>query len=112
MASPENDGAAIYVQLPQLSGGFKGFDLQGFLKTTFGDANLMAVEQEDQGTVYVMLFNHVALSIFGLSFPPGIIADFILFSNPSGGAGNETNIAWNLAVTQAAGSGESACDET
>lgn len=112
MASPDNDGAAIYVQMPQLSGGYKGFDLQGFLKTTFGDANMMAVEKKDQSTVYAMLFNHVALSIFGISFPPGIIADFILFTNTSDGAGNDTNIAWNLAVTQTAGSGESTCDET
>ena len=96
--------------MPQLSGGYKGFDLQGFLKTTFGDANMMAVEQNDQSKVYVMLFNHVALSVFGINFPPGIIADFILFTNTSDGAGNDTNIAWNLAVTQAAGSGKSACD--
>lgn len=112
MASPDNDGAAIYVQMPQLSAGYKGFDLQGILKTTFGDANMMAVEMEDQGVVYVMLFNHVALSFFGIEFPPGIIADFILFTNASDGTGNDTNIAWNLAATQASGSGSSPCDES
>ncbi|GJM35036.1 MAG: hypothetical protein DHS20C18_40370 [Saprospiraceae bacterium] len=100
--TPDNDGALLYMQLPEASAGFKGFNLQGILKTVFGDANLMEVPYTGtDGTerpVYVLLFNNVALSILNVKFPPGIIADFILFSDPTKGSGS--NIAWNIAAVQ------------
>ncbi len=100
--TPDNDGALLYMQLPEASAGFKGFNLQGILKTVFGDANLMEVPYTGtdgkERPVYVLLFNNVALSILNVKFPPGIIADFILFSDPTKGSGS--NIAWNIAATQ------------
>lgn len=105
-AMPEADGAALYVQLPALVGGLAGFNLQGFLKTTFGDANLARVlyKPPDDGPergVYVLLFNNVAISIFGIPLPPKVVTDFILFSDPDASGRVGTNdIAWSLAATQ------------
>jgi hypothetical protein len=106
---PEADGLALYVQLPSLVGGLVGFNLQGLLKTTFGDANLARVEYKpDVGEprgVYVLLFNNVALSVFGITLPPKVVTDFILFADPRpddpARRGN-SNIAWSLAATQVA----------
>ncbi|MGR3493793.1 hypothetical protein [Citreimonas sp.] len=102
-AMPEADGIAVYVQLPALVGGLAGFDLQGYLKTTFGDANLARViyqptPQDPPRGVYVLLFNNVAISIFGIALPPKVVTDFILFSDPKAPGGSA--IAWSLAATQ------------
>ncbi|MBF9048812.1 hypothetical protein GTA62_04785 [Roseobacter sp. HKCCD9010] len=102
-AMPEADGVAVYVQLPALVGGLAGFDLQGYLKTTFGDANLARVIYQPKPTdpergVYVLLFNNVAISIFGIALPPKVVTDFILFSDPTAPGGSD--IAWSLAATQ------------
>lgn len=100
--TPDNDGVIMYIQLPEASAGFKGFNLEGIVKTVFGDANLMEVmitdEDGSQRPVYVILFNNVAISILNWKFPPGIIADFILFADPNNGSGS--NIAWNIAAAQ------------
>lgn len=96
--TPDNDGAALFVQLPKASVGYKGFNLEGILKATFGDANLMKVDLDNGKSVYVVLFNNVALSVLGIKLPPKVIIDFILFSGA-----NQTgpgNLAWNLAATQ------------
>jgi hypothetical protein len=101
-ATPDEDGAALYVQLPGLVGGAGGIDLQGFLKTTFGEANLGRVNYtNDEGEtvgIYVLMFNNVALSLFGIQLPPKVITDFVIFSNPS--QPGQTDIAWSLAATQ------------
>jgi hypothetical protein len=95
--TPDDDGAALFVQLPQVTAGAFGFSLQGLLKTTFGDANLGLV-QTGKGPAYVLLFNNVALSALGVTLPPKVITDFILFAAPGNpGAGN---IGWSLAATQ------------
>jgi hypothetical protein len=103
---PDDDGAALLVQLPQLEAGYQGFDLQGILKTTFGAANLLQVELGERGTVYAVLFNNVALSVFGYDFPPGLMVDFLLFAGTpaAGGPTNTSNLAWLLAATQSPGS--------
>ena len=115
-STPDSDGIALFVQLPGLVGGLAGFDLQGFVKTTFGAANLARVvyspdqKMNDDGVdvkpnsvteergVYVILFNNVALSILGIQLPPKVITDFVLFSDPN--APGSSNIAWSLAATQ------------
>jgi hypothetical protein len=96
---PGSDAAAVLVQLPQLSAGYGGFDLQGILRTTFGDANLLKVDL-DTGPVYAVLFNNVKLSVLGYAFPPGYVIDFLLFGgNPAGGGPmNTNNLAWFLAL--------------
>jgi hypothetical protein len=97
---PDDDGAGIFVQLPALSAGAFGFNLQGLLKTTFGDANLMHIELDDR-SVYVLLFNNVALSLLGLRFPPRVIVDFLLFGGErSAQARGSTSLGWSLAATQ------------
>ncbi len=96
--TPENDGAALFIQLPQVSAGAFGFNLQGLLKTTFGDANLGLVMAKS-GPAYVLLFNNVALSVLGITLPPKVITDFILFAAAKNPAGS--NLGWSLASTQA-----------
>lgn len=98
--APDNDGVSVYIQLPEVSGGLLGFNLEGIVKTVFGDANLMQVKLTDQGDqiVYVLLFNNVAISILGIKLPPKVIIDFVVFADPSQGSGS--NLAWNLAAGQ------------
>jgi hypothetical protein len=99
---PDNDGAAVLVQLPSLSAGLFGFTLQGILKTTFGDANLLKVDLASGESVYAILFNNIKLSVFGFSFPPGVVTDFTLFAGTqdSGAPRNTSNIGWFLATHQ------------
>ncbi|MGH6692366.1 MAG: hypothetical protein ACREF4_16990, partial [Gammaproteobacteria bacterium] len=93
--------AAVLVQLPQAMAGYGGFNLQGILQTTFGDANLLRVDLP-RGPVYAVLFNNIKLSVFGFSFPPGVLVDFTIFAGQPdvGQAANASNIAWFLAATQ------------
>jgi hypothetical protein len=95
--TPGDDGAAVLLQLPQMSGGVLGFDLQGLITTTFGDANLMRVALP-AGPVYVILFNNVAISVLGIRLPPQVITSFILFAGPADPTGS--NLGWSLAATQ------------
>jgi hypothetical protein len=99
--TPDNDAASILVQLPQLSAGAAGFNLEGILTTQFGDANLVKVERHE-GALYAVLFNNVQLSVFGYSFPPGVLIDFLLFAGPPapGKLPNTSNLAWFLAAEQ------------
>jgi hypothetical protein len=95
--TPDDDGAALFVQLPQVTAGAFGFNLQGLLKTTFGDANLGLVKAKT-GPAYVLMLNNVALSVLGITLPPKVITDFILFADASNPAGS--NLGWSLAATQ------------
>jgi hypothetical protein len=98
---PGSDAAAVMVQLPQLSAGYQGFNLEGILKTVFGDANMLRVDLPE-GPVYAILFSNVQLSVFGYTFPPGVLIDFMVFAGqPQGGASTNTNnIAWFVAAQQ------------
>ena len=98
--TPDDDGAGVFVQLPALSAGALGFNLEGLLKTTFGDANLVRVTLAN-GPVYVVLFNNVALSLFGLKFPPRVLTDLILFAGREGAQ----SLGWSLAATELSESG-------
>jgi hypothetical protein len=96
--TPDDDGIGVFVQLPFISAGAFGLDLQGLLKTTFGDANLMRVETKTEGPTYVVLFNNIAISVLGMKFPPRVIIDFILFAGPNTeGTGN---LGWSLAAVE------------
>ncbi len=99
---PDNDAAVILVQLPEVFGGAGGFALEGILRTTFGDANLLKVDVN--GPVYAILFSNIKFSVLGYSFPPGILIDFILFAGPpqGGAARNTSNIAWFLGAQKPA----------
>lgn len=94
--TPDDDGIGVFVQLPFISAGAFGLDLQGLLKTTFGDANLMRVETKTP--TYVVLFNNIAISVLGMKFPPRVIVDFILFAGP--GTGGTGNLGWSLAAVE------------
>jgi hypothetical protein len=95
---PDNDAAVILVQLPAVFGGAGGFALEGILRTTFGDANLLKVDID--GPVYAILFSNIKFSVLGYSFPPGVLIDFVIFAGPpqGGAARNTSNIAWFLAA--------------
>jgi hypothetical protein len=97
---PDSDAMSIMVKLPALDAGFKGFNIQGVIKTTFNDANLMKVEVQPGVYVYAVMFNNIALSVLGYDFPPGVMVDFVLFAGDpeSGSESNKSNIAWYLAA--------------
>ncbi|HQU74818.1 MAG TPA: hypothetical protein PLG66_21105, partial [Calditrichia bacterium] len=67
---PDSDAMSIMVKLPALDAGFQGFNIQGVLKTTFKDANLMKVEVAPGEYVYAVMFNNIAISVMGYDFPP------------------------------------------
>ncbi len=100
--APDNDAAALFIQLPQLSAGADGFELEGILKTTFGDASLLKVDLEAQQTVYGFLFNNIQLSAFGYRFPPGVLVDFLVFAGSATPGDNkpgyDNNLAWFLSA--------------
>jgi len=96
--TPDDDGAALFVQMPQVTAGAFGFNLQGLLKTTFTEANLGLV-QTTSGPAYVLLFNNVALSVLGITLPPKVLTDFIVFADAR--APGSGNLGWSLAATQA-----------
>ncbi|HFZ8993191.1 TPA: hypothetical protein ACIPUI_000239 [Citrobacter freundii] len=102
---PDNDAAALFIQLPQLSAGAGGFELEGILKTTFGDASLLKVDLQAKPTpqtVYGFLFNNIQLSAFGYRFPPGVLVDFVVFAGSATRGeikpGYENNLAWFLSA--------------
>lgn len=99
--TPDSDALGILIQLPQLNAGYQGFELQGFLRTEFGDANLIRVDTES-GLVYALLFNNVHLNLFGYTFPPGVMIDFMLFAGPpeQSEASKPKNLAWFLGAKQ------------
>ncbi|OYW59010.1 MAG: hypothetical protein B7Z30_07505 [Rhizobiales bacterium 12-68-15] len=92
----------MLIQLPQLNAGAAGFALQGILKTTFGDANLLKVDLDGDELTYAMLFSNVQLSLFGYTFPPGVLIDFLLFAGPPNGSAptNTNNLAWFVSTQQ------------
>lgn len=102
---PDNDAAALFIQLPQLSAGAGGFELEGILKTTFGNASLLKVGLQSEPTpqtVYGFLFNNIQLSAFGYRFPPGVLVDFVVFAGSAIPGeikpGYENNLAWFLSA--------------
>ena len=97
---PDSDAAAVLVQLPSLSAGLAGFTLQGILQTTFGDANLLKVVLPSGETVYAVTFTNVQLSVFGFTFPPGLLVDFVIFAGSGGQDRNTSNVAWFLSAQQ------------
>jgi hypothetical protein len=105
---PDNDAAAVLVQMPSVMGGVGGFTLQGILRTTFGDANLLLVDV-DGAPVYSILFNNIKFSLLGFSFPPGVLIDFLIFAGQpaSGTPVNGSNIAWYLAAQPVPGTSKS-----
>ena len=96
---PDNDAAALMIQLPAVFAGAGGFSLEGLLRTTFGDANLLK-EELDGRAVYAILFSNIKFSVLGFSFPPGILIDFVIFAGQpaTGQLANASNIAWFLAA--------------
>lgn len=100
--TPANDAAALLVKLPQLSGGYGGFTLQGVLKLTYGDANLLQVDVKPNERVYALLFSNIQLSLFGFTFPPGVLVDALVFAGQpqSNSPSNGNNIAWLVAAKQ------------
>lgn len=103
--APDADAAAVMIQLPQLSAGYSGFNLQGLLKTTFGDANLLKVDLDAGGVVYAIMLNNIQLSVFGYTFPPGVMVNFLLFSGTAVGSPTAPyagNFAWYLSAAEAA----------
>lgn len=100
---PDNDAAAVLVELPSLAAGYQGFDLQGFIKTRFQDANLLKVDLDNDRVVYAMSFDNVQLSVLGYGLPPGVLIDFLLFSGNQHGAEKKvddaSSIGWVLSAT-------------
>jgi len=92
---PQDDAVAVWVRLPALTPGVAGYSLQGVLKTSFGEGNLFRFTRDGGRSVYSLLFNNVALKLFGFTLPPGVVLDFVLFADPGASPGT-SNLGWYL----------------
>jgi hypothetical protein len=96
-----SDGVAVAIELPGVTPGFRGMELQGVLKTSFGTANMARFPGSADGggrESYVLSFNDVGLRLFGYKLPPGIIIDALLFAAVGDPA--LSNLGWYLGVKQ------------
>lgn len=100
---PARDAIGIAVQMPGAVPGFRGFDLQGILKLSFGTANLARFEVTESiaranagAQAYFLGFNDIGLRLFSFKLPPGYIIDALLFA----GEGDPTlsNLGWYLGI--------------
>jgi hypothetical protein len=84
-----NDGppAFIGLKLPGVKNGDRAISLQGIIKLTFGDVELLA-----QGPSYVLAIRQIALSILSLSFPRAGQTSLYVFGDPANNGGN--GVGW------------------
>ena len=98
---PENDAAALFVQLPAVTPGIKGMSLQGVIGVNLGDASLAKLKTKTpeggELDAYTILFNGIALKLIGITLPPGVMLDFILFAPPTAKDPSLGNLGWYLA---------------
>ena len=101
--NPSDDGVALQVQLPSLSAGSHGFNLQGLIRTAFGDAAVVRMRQKDPNKppFYAILFANVSLEILKIKLPPGVHTNFMVFADPT--EAQRGNVGWYLAVTTGEG---------
>jgi hypothetical protein len=93
--SPKNDAGGLLMQLPQLSAGITGINIEGVLQVQLGIGNLARVTLANGDIAYAILFNNAQLSAIGLTLPTGILADVLIFSDTTN---PQSNLAWFLAA--------------
>lgn len=76
--------SATLAMLPGTKG-IRSLGLQGPLKLELGASSIDRTEARPGENAYVMRFNDIALSLFGLRFPSGGRTNVALFGDPSGG---------------------------
>jgi hypothetical protein len=85
--------AAVGLQLPGSQDGSKSLTIEGPLKLSIGDIGLV-YNADDKA--YLMRFANIALSFFGLRFPPNGRTNLLLFGDPEPKASN-TTLGWYAA---------------
>jgi hypothetical protein len=95
------DAISIAVQLPGVTPGFRGMELQGILKTSFATANMGRFPYAESanraaGHAYLLSFNDVGLRLFGFKLPPGYVVDALMFAGE--GDPSLSNLGWYLGV--------------
>jgi hypothetical protein len=93
--SPNNDAGGLLVQLPQLSAGISGISIEGVLQVQLGVGNLARITLDNGDIAYAILFNNAQLSAIGITLPPGILADVLIFTDTTNPQGN---LAWFVAA--------------
>jgi hypothetical protein len=91
--SKRDYNAMLTLQLPGSQGGSRSMTIEGPLKLTIQDIG-MRFDSGDHS--YMMRFGNIALTLFGLSFPPGGKTNLLLFGDPDPSAVN-TTLGWYAA---------------
>jgi hypothetical protein len=96
--SASEANALVAVQLPGSEGGGKTLSIQGPLKLSAGSIAMMF---DAADTAWLMRLNNIALSLFGLKFPPGGNTNLMLFGDPDTKA-KSTTLGWYAAYQKVA----------
>jgi hypothetical protein len=91
--STEAANVAVAIQLPGSQRDSKTLIIEGPLKLSIG--SLALLENKEQ-QAYLMRFSNIALSLFGVKFPPGGRTNLLLFGDPNPKAAN-TTLGWYVA---------------
>jgi len=94
--STETYNVAVAIQLPGSQRDSKTLIIEGPLQLSIG--SLALLENKEQ-QAYLMRFANIALSIFGVKFPPGGRTNLLLFGDPNPKAAN-TTLGWYAAYAK------------
>lgn len=94
--SKETYNVAVAIQLPGSQRDSKTLIIEGPLKLSIG--SLALLENKEQ-QAYLMRFANIALSVFGVKFPPGGRTNLLLFGDPNPKAAN-TTLGWYAAYAK------------
>lgn len=94
--STETYNVAVAIQLPGSQRDSKTLIIEGPLKLSIG--SLALLENKEQ-QAYLMRFANIALSVFGVKFPPGGRTNLLLFGDPNPKAAN-TTLGWYAAYAK------------
>ena len=91
--------ASVGIQLPGTGGVGKLLSIQGVLKLSIGDGELLLGETSDKRPAYMLKIGKIALKFLIFSFPPNGNTVFFLFGDPQPEA-PQTTMGWYAAYTK------------
>ncbi len=86
---------ALGLTLPGSSGTARAFSLQGVIKVT---VDRILLYRDPASATFVLRLTNVALSLLGVSLPPGTSTALIIFGNPD--PGQRDTVGWYAAVNR------------
>ena len=94
--STQTYNVAVAIQLPGSQRDSKTLVIEGPLQLSIGSLQLLENKEQQ---AYLMRFANIALSVFGVKFPPGGRTNLLLFGDPNPTAAN-TTLGWYAAYAK------------